>query len=898
MTRELAELLSKRTGARFWRADLHVHTPASADIHDKWRNAQPKDVVECALTNGIEIIAVTDHNSADWCDRVREAAEGAALYVLPGVEVTTSEGHLLAIFDTDKPAADIEEFLIEVGIKRKDFGNLEAISSVDMISLAEKVESEGGIAIAAHVDRSKGFWEMMAKSGVKRQKIYACPYLRAFEIVDAKQRDNFLNGRIKGYPRQVTCVQGSDCWPSGADRHHLDSIGHRHCLLKMDHVSLFGLRQALLDPLLRVRFMDETPPEPPLAIEGVWVSGGFLDGQKLRFSDDMSCLIGGSGSGKSLTVELIRFALDQQVDASVLPDIAESCNKLMSFALRDYNTVYVLLRKGEQHYLVERTWAMGDPQPPVVSRVIGENVEQIDEPIPVRSYFPIKAFSQGEIIEYSRKPLARLSLIDDLIDIDQERQEIEGVKSALRRNAADLIQKRKLLKQEQERLEELPGIKEEIARLEKLFDHPRVKEQESWQTEEAALERARELMQDLVEAAEGEFPALSSPLVQDKDAWEGTPNRDLMERVAQIGREANDKLRTAKQRLLKNLTGLKERLGEVRGVWDTRFEEVEREINRLLQEQDQAGRGLRALHGNLRRSRKTAQRLRDLQQEIDQKRKPEIDRIEQERGGLLDRLQKARSAISAERREKANQLEATLGKRVSIDIRSAEHRDTYKQRLADVARGSYLRQTDIDNIVRQVHPVRLVTHLVGDGFDSLAQESGLPANVFEKLMEFISGNDRLADLYDLQIVDLEDVITIRFAIDPKTYRDLEALAHGLKCTVVLMIALAEGDFPLLVDQPEDALHAPWIEDYIVASLRGRRGTRQFVFATRSANVLVSSHAEQVIALKSEAERGWVDRTGALDHFDTRDVVVYHLEGGEGAFVRRQEIYALELPERR
>src|SRR5439155_13648265 len=116
----------------------------------------------------------------------------------------------------------------------------------------------------------------------------------------------------------------------------------------------------------------------------------------------------------------------------------------------------------------------------------------------------------------------------------------------------------------------------------------------------------------------------------------------------------------------------------------------------------------------------------------------------------------------------------------------------------------------------------------------------------------IVSKDWVEELYELQIVDLEDVVRVRFAVDEHTYRDLEALAHGQKCTVVLMISLAEGDFPLLVDQPEDALHAPWIESYIVSALRRRRGSRQSIFATRSANVLVSADAEQIIALKADA----------------------------------------------
>lgn len=894
--KENQQLKEQPNGAVFRAADLHVHTPASQDMDKKWQSATAEQVVQHALANGIRIMAVTDHNTAAWCDEVRTAAEDTTLTVFPGVEITTSEGHLLALFDTDKPASQVEEFLIEIGIKKRDFGNLAAISALNMTALATKIEADGGIAIAAHVDGKKGFWRMMANSGVRRQQIHACPQIRAFEVVDGPQRDDFLRGRIDGYPRNVPCVQGSDCWPSGADSHQLDAIGHRHCMLKMDRVSIFGLRQALLDPYLHIRFMGDPIPTAPLVIEGLWVSGGFLGGQQLRFSDDMSCLIGGSGSGKSLTVELVRFALDQQVDAGVLPSIAEATAKLLAFALADYNTVYVMLRKGGDRYLVERTWVMGDAEPPTISRIVGEGVEPLDEPISISSFFRIKVFSQSEIIEYSREPLARLTLIDDLIDVDDYRREIEEAKAGLRRNAANLIQKHRVLAQEMERIVELPGIQEEIARLKKLFDHPLVKEQELWQKEKAALERAAEFLDEVVEVAKTEFPELASALIEGAEMWEGTPNKELVDQVETIGSEVKAALQESQQKLTKKLTGLKERLASVRGVWDSRFEAVEREIKRVLEEQDQAGRGLVALHQKLTRLRKSAQGLEDSQKEIEQKKQPEIDRLEQDRQDILVSLQEARSSISAKRRDKAAQLVQRLEKRVSINVHSGEDRREYKELLLDVRTGSRQRETDIDEIVRTIHSVRLVNALTARDFEALARDSGLSESVFERLIESISESDRLDDLYELQIVDLEDVIKIQFEIEDNTYRDLEALAHGMKCTVVLMIALAEGDFPLLVDQPEDALHAPWIEDNIVSSLRSRRGSRQFIFATRNANVLVSSDAEQVIALKADATRGWIDRTGAIDDFDTRDIVVYHLEGGKDAFLRRQQKYGLDLPE--
>ena len=136
------------------------------------------------------------------------------------------------------------------------------------------------------------------------------------------------------------------------------------------------------------------------------------------------------------------------------------------------------------------------------------------------------------------------------------------------------------------------------------------------------------------------------------------------------------------------------------------------------------------------------------------------------------------------------------------------------------------------------------------------------------------------------------IIEVQLEVKQGSYKNLEELSHGQKCRVVLMVALAEGDSPLLVDQPEDALHAPGIEEGIVSSLRNDRGARQCIFATRNANILVSADTEQIIALEADAENGWVKSTGSLDSYDHKRLVIYHVEGGSDAFRRRNTMYTL------
>lgn len=59
-------------GARWWRCDLHLHTPASKDYKDA--DATAEAIVDRAVAVGLDLIAVTDHDSGQWVDSVIAAA--------------------------------------------------------------------------------------------------------------------------------------------------------------------------------------------------------------------------------------------------------------------------------------------------------------------------------------------------------------------------------------------------------------------------------------------------------------------------------------------------------------------------------------------------------------------------------------------------------------------------------------------------------------------------------------------------------------------------------------------------------------------------------------------------------------------------------------------------------
>ena len=878
------EILSLPSGAEWLKADLHVHTPASLDMAEDWKTSTPDDVVRIAIEKGLDAIGITDHNTAAWCDLVTQAAEESSVTVFPGVEISTPEGHLLALFDSAVSSAHIEDLLIAIGIPRDKFGSLDVVTKDGIVGVSAAIAKAGGVAVAAHADGERGFLKMI-NVGEARKRAYLTQDLWAMEILDAGLKKDHQSGNR--YPRRMTCLQSSDCWPKGADRHQLDGMAYRHSFLKMDDRSISGLKLALIDPDIRVRLADDESPSVGCSILGMWVTSGFLDGQTLRFNDNVNCFIGDTGSGKSVAIELIRFGLDQQARVQ---KIQEEVKSLLDKQLGNLGAVHIVLSKGDTRYLVERTWGKV-PQKPVVQRLTENGLAPVGE-LDMRLFFPIKGFSQSEIIEFAREPEVRLSLTDDLIDCSTEQARIKDLKTDLRKNAAAISAEQTKEENMLGQLAERPGLVEDVKRIDAVLADPRIIKQQLWYSEQKVFDDANECVAQLKEkVANVTIPLDAAPLWP--DAMSDFPNQDLLEKVKTAYQSWRDYLTEMRDGASSKLSALVENLAVVTAEWSDRFDKAETKYRELLAQLDEHGVGLQALSERRKSIQQQLSTLNDVDQTLQNEVKPSILRLKTERQGLLDGLQENRKSITGKREQKAKDLSTTLSHKIRLQVHARANTATFRNALTNIALGSYLHTTDVDSLASHCHPVSLVNRLLAADFDSLATQSGLESPKVAKLWDTILDRQRLVDLYELQLTDVEDVIEVQLEVAQGNYRRLEDLSHGQKCMVVLMVALAEGDFPLLVDQPEDALHAPSIEEGIVSTLRSGRGARQCIFATRNANILVSADVEQIVALKGDAKNGQVAGTGSLDRFDHRQLIIYHVEGGEEAFRRRQTMYALE-----
>jgi len=236
------------TGLAFRKVDLHIHTPKSACYSDK--SVTPEQIVEAALASGLDTIAITDHNSVEGINEIRQVAREKGLSIFPGIELSTKGGHVIALFEPDTVVESLQLFLDHIGIAREGWGDAITLPNEGMEKIIQRIDEWGGLAIAAHIERwPSGFLETNESRRTKT-RIHASKYLSALEITVAQNRSLWNEGQARGYPKQYACIQSSDA-------HALVEIGRRPVYIQMETVCLECLREAFLNHETRIIFPDD-----------------------------------------------------------------------------------------------------------------------------------------------------------------------------------------------------------------------------------------------------------------------------------------------------------------------------------------------------------------------------------------------------------------------------------------------------------------------------------------------------------------------------------------------------------------------------------------------------------------------------------------------------------------
>lgn len=266
----------KKSRMQWYRVDLHLHTPASADYLDS--QASYIDILRKAEQAGLDIIAFTDHNTPGGyaammdeieqlsflerlgranADELRLLAEYRRLLdkilVLPGFEFTATFGfHILGIFAPDTPVRYLEHLLLTLHVPPHvlDEGTSQVGASADVLTAYQVINDAGGICIAAHANAAHGVaMRGMDFGGQTRIAYTQDRNLHALEVTDLGRRgrnstQRFFDGTKAEYPRKMRCIQGSDA-------HSIQTVKERG-----GKITRMGVGERITEVLLTERSFD------------------------------------------------------------------------------------------------------------------------------------------------------------------------------------------------------------------------------------------------------------------------------------------------------------------------------------------------------------------------------------------------------------------------------------------------------------------------------------------------------------------------------------------------------------------------------------------------------------------------------------------------------------------
>ena len=883
----LSQLQLVDNGAKWYKVDLHLHTPTSHDYKD--RSIPYNAIVGKTLSKGLDMIAITDHNTGYGYKKMCEAARGTQLVVLPGVEIIVEGIHILAVFPEKDTATDITYLLHNLKIKDEDMGKKETISSVELSipRVLEEVDRAGGIPIIAHTDSTKGLTKEIR--GVWRAQLVRHKSLKVVEITKDETKD-FFDGSDPSYRRKLSCIKGSDA-------HHPDEIGQRATWIKMGECNFRGLKQIIHEPDLRISLREPVADHYPRII-GMDVSGGLYESEIFHFNMNLNCVIGGRGAGKSAVIDFIRFGADcPPRSREYLREFNERIVKLLGVG----NCVRLCVGNTEGVFLIERKLTDF-----AVERISGKeervteisseeriyqivNNQLVEEPRPLWEIFEMEVFGQGEVFELTRRADDQLKLIDEYIGAEELFTQEETYMEHLKTSANGIIDLQKEERSLSEKLGELKELKEEIRKLQSQLKADVFKQHNLWEAEKSYFDETKKSLdsekQDIESRIE-ETIVPELPPIDDK-----SPNIKKLNEVSVLFQSLFKNLDGLRRNELVVLKNVYKKIGTIFDGWKEKFDAEDEKFRSKLAEL-----GVTTQQAMVRQ----LVRLRQREFELEKRIKPQHDKISKKleesldgRCVLLASIQETRKAIQERRAKVVKQMSRELEKGdVKIEINPSANRRHFFELLDEVYTGSdmYKRKEQLEKICSCVTPLELVGYVREGNKTRLVEAVGITEDSANKII----GTPRPEALFEIETCPLQDELVVYLKkAKGEDFSPLKDLSYGEKCTAIFSIALLGKTKPLLVDQPEDELDHAFVIKNIVEHIRGVKEKRQLLISTHNANIPVLGDAELIfkVAKVAEVMRCEVEERGAFEKASIIDRL-QDLEGGPEAFRRRREKYGI------
>ncbi len=888
-------------GSRWWRVDLHTHSPASYDFGSQSDRENPDWTrwLTAARDAGIQAIGVTDHNSAEAIAHLQKAVADVddAPVLFPAVELTAGDGkHLLLLMDPACKGEHIDDLLSTVQVPVDQRGKTTARSTKSVEEILDSFGDEV-LIVGAHINKSDGLLEL---TGEQRIAVLRHSRLAAVDIDPNKPFEEcWIDGSTPDVAREISQV-----WSS--DGHDFDKLGRRFTWVKMTSPSLEGLRLALFDgaeSLKPTRPGDSYDPNAhaDLAIESITVDKAKFMGRlapiEFQFNPWLNAIIGGRGTGKSTLVDFCRQTLRRESeldgrDSDEEGSLRHLFDRRMRVAadrgaeglLTSETRIEVVYRRNRDRFLL--SWhQQGDAQPIALL----ENDDLIPQEGDIRERFPVRIYSQKQLFALAQDPNALLSVIDDSgevrkAELDRSMKQLEARYLSLQaqsrsasRQADDLPARRALLADVQRKLDilQVGGHAQALNAYRMLRQH-----EDTW----------REVLQGASKAVDAVDHAARELLVADLDlsseAMDDLLTADLRRAHEALRRSVGDlrqRVIEAVKKTKQNIEGI--RTGEDASLWraamdisESRFQEAStqlaaegiadpKEYTNLLQQAARLRREIEALENERQRA----------------------EQLECEAENILDKYRQKREELSSKR---GDFVQEVSGESIRVRIGALANCGNLIDKLSNIL-GIERFESDRQAIARRIAPEQ------DQPWDWQRMD-----RVVGRIRQFLSGesdtwetqdgrfNTALKRVQPEQIDRLalyvpEDAVNVRFR-DHRGggWRSLAQGSPGQQTAALLAFVLGYGTEPIILDQPEDDLDNTLIYELLVSRLRETKRHRQVIVVTHNPNIVVHGDAELVLSLKAVNSRTDIECQGGLQERGVRDEICRVMEGGREAFESR------------
>ena len=880
-----------KNGALFYKADLHIHSygvgSGSFDVTDT--SNTPEAIVDTAFDKGLKVISVTDHNEILNSIIAVNYSKDRDILVVPGIEISTTQGHLLLYFETIEQLRAFYGFLT--------FNQDKTICNQGIVECLNKAQQHNGIGVLAHISLSSGFEKTIRRYGPQMEEIFKCENLLGLEITC--KDDSLL---YTDYDLSQEHKHLLDIWRTNvgnklhqdiaklmsSDSHELSKLGNnaegnnRLTRFKMPSLTFRAFRLALLSSESRVRLEDDIPEQRPI-IKNIKILGGLLDGTNIELSPNLTCIIGSRGAGKSTLLESIREGTGNNGGSSILNSEVWP----QTIQLEYVDEVGQVLS-----FLKEKNSA----------------TENRTDPINGITTIPIESYGQGvtaSTLQHSEdNPQVIINFLDSFLSLNTLVQQDKEYVDAIRKNQSELKNLRL-------NLIALPGTRKALENERKklkILEQSKASEIVKYHN---ALIKEREFRNSLINELKNLVNTYKN-ILDDNSLFEKVAKMDDSSIV--VGKEyfntvkllVDDFRKLVYSKSAELNLSLNEKinsLNEQLKLWKHNEAAIQAKIDAKKEELTNNG-----IPFDLGKINQVTKDILDFEKKLskledDQK---AIKELELQRKNLIEERQNNKKEIYRQRLSFVSKINEHLKNSVddfSISVKYAK--DVYSPafeislkemmgwRTSQVPKaGVIARSISVYDFVDAIKTRNkgVLTSIQYNGSSLLNNEE------IDNILFKLNDNFAYEDLESLAYDDLPQITVTKIVETDNGQkrtltRKISQLSLGQQQSVLLgILMLSDSVKPLLIDQPEDNLDSEFIYKTIVSTLRKIKEHRQVIVVTHNPNIAVLGDAELIIPLKSTNNKSMVISSGSIDDKHTIDMCCQILEGGESAFKQRQKIY--------